>query len=114
MGDGTLLPVQVAFILGLLNPDQRSRQLRMQAGFKPEWARRTTVKIKTWTYALVAAGAAYAALIAGGHYAGSDEAFANQCAAQCYAQENACRKAKAGDPSCDAELTKCLQSCRGK
>lgn len=72
------------------------------------------MRIKTWTYALVAVGAAYAVLTAGGHLAGSDEAFANQCAAQCYAQENACRKAKAGDPSCDAELTKCLQSCRGK
>ena len=69
---------------------------------------------KTWTYALVAVGAAYAVLTAGGHLTGAGEALANQCAAQCYAQENACRKAKAGDPSCDAELTKCLQACRGK
>jgi hypothetical protein len=73
-----------------------------------------TVRIKTWTYALVAIGAAYAGLAAGGHLAGGDAAYANQCAAQCYAQENACRKAKAGDPSCDAELTKCLQSCRAQ
>lgn len=86
----------------------------MQAGFEPGWARRTTVRKTTWTYALVAVGAAYAVLTAGGQFAGADTAFANQCAAQCYAQENACRKAKAGDPSCDAELTKCLQSCRGK
>jgi len=72
------------------------------------------VRTKTWTYGLVAVGAAYAALTAGGYLTGAGVAFANQCAAQCYAQENACRKAKAGDPSCDAELTKCLQSCRGK
>ncbi len=72
------------------------------------------MRLKKWTYALVAVGAAYAALAAGGHVTGGDAAFANQCAAQCYAQENACRKAKAGDPSCDAELTKCLQGCRGK
>ncbi len=86
----------------------------MQAGLKPEWARRMTVTFKTWTFALVATGIAYVALAAGGHLTGAGTAFANQCAAQCYAQENACRKAKAGDPSCDADLTKCLQSCRGK
>lgn len=41
-------------------------------------------------------------------------ALADQCAAQCYAQENACRKATNDDPKCGVELTKCLQSCRGK
>jgi hypothetical protein len=86
----------------------------MIAGFEPGRARRITVKIKSIGYAFVAVGAAYAVLTAGGYFAGADEALANQCAAQCYAQENACRKAKAGDPSCDAELTKCLQACRGK
>ena len=44
----------------------------------------------------------------------SSDAFANQCAAQCYAQENACRRATNDDPKCSAELTKCLQSCRGQ
>lgn len=43
-----------------------------------------------------------------------DVAFADQCAAQCYAQENACRKATNDDPKCGVELTKCLQTCRGK
>lgn len=71
------------------------------------------MKIKTWTFALVAVGVGTAVLTAAGHFMGGDEASANQCAAQCYAQENACRKAKAGDPSCDADLTKCLQKCRG-
>lgn len=69
---------------------------------------------RKWTFAIVAVGAAYAALSAGGHLAGSDEAQANQCAAQCYAQENACRRATSDDPKCGAELTKCLQACRGK
>jgi hypothetical protein len=53
-------------------------------------------------------------LTIGGHFVGGDSAFANQCAAQCYAQENACRKATSDDPKCGAELTKCLQACRGK
>lgn len=70
--------------------------------------------IKNWTFALLAVGAAYVALTAGVHLLVGDEAFANQCAAQCYAQENACRRATNDDPKCGAELTKCLQSCRGK
>ena len=41
-------------------------------------------------------------------------ASANDCAAQCYAQENACRRATADDPKCGADLTKCLQSCRAQ
>ncbi|MCC7250870.1 hypothetical protein [Hyphomicrobium sp.] len=41
-------------------------------------------------------------------------AFANDCAQRCYAQENACRRATKDSPSCGAELTRCLQSCRAK
>lgn len=39
---------------------------------------------------------------------------ANQCAQRCYAQENACRRATKDSPSCGAELTRCLQSCRAQ
>jgi hypothetical protein len=41
-------------------------------------------------------------------------ASANDCAAQCYAQENACRQANKGSPKCDVDLTRCLQACRKK
>jgi hypothetical protein len=44
----------------------------------------------------------------------SGPATANDCAAQCYAQENACRRATQGSQSCDAELTRCLQACRAQ
>ena len=44
----------------------------------------------------------------------STVAGANQCAAKCYAQENACRRATKDSPSCGAELTRCLQSCRAQ
>ncbi len=44
----------------------------------------------------------------------STVAEANQCAAKCYAQENACRRATKDSPSCGAELTRCLQSCRAQ
>ena len=44
----------------------------------------------------------------------STVALANQCAAQCYAQENACRRATKDSPRCGAELTRCLQSCRAQ
>ncbi|MFM7083763.1 MAG: hypothetical protein ACKOW3_01985 [Hyphomicrobium sp.] len=53
-------------------------------------------------------------MIAGGLFYPISVAFADQCAAQCYAQENACRKATNDDPKCGVELTKCLQTCRGK
>ena len=39
---------------------------------------------------------------------------ANQCAKRCYAQENACRRATKDSPTCGAELTRCLQSCRAQ
>lgn len=39
-------------------------------------------------------------------------ASANDCAAKCQAQENACRRATKDSPSCSAEMTRCLQSCR--
>jgi hypothetical protein len=39
---------------------------------------------------------------------------ANDCAQRCYAQENACRRATKDSPSCGAQLTQCLQSCRAK
>jgi hypothetical protein len=41
-------------------------------------------------------------------------AIANNCAQQCYAQENSCRRATQGSQSCDAALTRCLQACRTK
>jgi hypothetical protein len=41
-------------------------------------------------------------------------AIANDCAQQCYAQENSCRRATQGSQSCDAALTRCLQACRTK
>lgn len=41
-------------------------------------------------------------------------ALANDCAQRCYAQENSCRRATQGSQSCDAALTRCLQSCRTK
>ncbi len=37
---------------------------------------------------------------------------ANQCAAQCYASHQSCMQTRKGDPSCNAQLTSCLQSCR--
>lgn len=39
---------------------------------------------------------------------------ANDCAQRCYAQENACRRATKDSPSCGAELTRCLRSCRAQ
>lgn len=42
------------------------------------------------------------------------DVWANQCAQSCYAQENACRRKTKDSPSCSAELTRCLQSCRAK
>lgn len=43
---------------------------------------------------------------------GIPDADANQCAAQCYAQQQACMQATKGSPTCSAQLTRCLQSCR--
>lgn len=39
---------------------------------------------------------------------------ANDCAASCYAQENACRRSTGGDPSCGSALARCLQGCRSQ
>src|SRR5262249_54037525 len=39
---------------------------------------------------------------------------ANNCAQQCVAQENACRRATKDSPSCSAQATRCLQACRTK
>jgi len=39
---------------------------------------------------------------------------ANDCAQRCYSQENSCRRATKDSPSCGAQLTRCLQSCRAK
>lgn len=36
----------------------------------------------------------------------------NACAAKCRAQHNQCRIRTKGSPSCDAQLSSCLQSCR--
>lgn len=41
-------------------------------------------------------------------------AFANDCAAKCQAQENACRRATKDSPSCSSEMTRCLQGCRAQ
>ena len=54
--------------------------------------------------------AALAAVVAG--IAGTQTATADQCASQCYAAEKACLVATKGDPSCGAQLSACLQSCR--
>ena len=43
---------------------------------------------------------------------GIPAADANQCAADCYAQQQACLQESKGNPSCNAQLTSCLQSCR--
>ncbi len=43
-----------------------------------------------------------------------EKACANDCASQCYAAENACRRATQGSSSCDAQLTRCLQGCRAQ
>jgi hypothetical protein len=109
-----LPPVQVAFILVEIETAYWSVGFANWLVTGPGGSRRIIVSIKTWTCAVAAVVAAFAVLTAGIHMAGGDEAFANQCAAQCYAQENACRKATSDDPKCGAELTKCLQSCRGK
>ncbi len=67
---------------------------------------------RNWKQTLAAVAVAFGAVLAAGSMVG-DVAWAdNQCAAQCYAQENACRRAKSDDPVCGVELTKCLQSCR--
>jgi hypothetical protein len=71
------------------------------------------VTIKYWKF-LMAAGVVAGTLAMGGPLQVVGEASANQCAQQCYAQENACRRATSDDPKCSAELTKCLQACRGK
>lgn len=106
--------VQVAFILQKLDR-WRTRRLSPEIlANSPEWVRRWVVTIKTMKFALLALAAAFAVLTAGGRFVVGDEASANQCANQCYAQENACRRATNDDPKCGAELTKCLQSCRGK
>ena len=59
-----------------------------------------------------------AVLLAVGFVASSaimiEKACANDCASQCYAAENACRRATQGSSSCDAQLTRCLQACRKK
>jgi hypothetical protein len=41
-------------------------------------------------------------------------ASAADCAQRCYSQENSCRRATKDSPSCGAQLTRCLQSCRGR
>jgi len=111
----SLQAVQVPFILqGLhIRTTRRGFSPRILAR-SPAWARRWVVKIKNLKWALMALAGAFAVLTAGGHLVVGDEASANQCANQCYAQENACRRATNDDPKCGAELTKCLQSCRGK
>jgi hypothetical protein len=59
---------------------------------------------------------AIAALCLGGAFLGllPVATSANDCAQRCYAQENSCRRATKDSPSCGAELTRCLQSCRAK
>ncbi|MGQ0672570.1 MAG: hypothetical protein ACT4N2_06775 [Hyphomicrobium sp.] len=52
------------------------------------------------------------AMLAIAGFAGIRIADANQCAAQCYAAEQACMQQTKGSASCSAQLTRCLQSCR--
>lgn len=65
-----------------------------------------------WKKTLAAVAVAVGAVLAAGVIVGDAALADSQCAAQCYAQENACRRAMSGDPKCEAELTKCLQVCR--
>ena len=60
------------------------------------------------------AAALFGALLLAGTTFAIERASANDCASQCYAAENACRRATQGSPSCDAQLTRCLQGCRKK
>ncbi|HKZ96384.1 MAG TPA: hypothetical protein VJ045_05345 [Hyphomicrobiaceae bacterium] len=62
----------------------------------------------------VSTALAVAICLAGAAGLGCEIAAANDCAARCYAQENACRRATQGAQSCDAALTRCLQACRTK
>jgi hypothetical protein len=67
---------------------------------------------RNWKQTLAAVAVAFGAVLAAGSMVADVALADNQCAAQCYAQENACRRAKSDDPVCGVELTKCLQSCR--
>ena len=68
--------------------------------------------LKRWIIAALSMLAAVATIGLAG-IGGANIATANQCAAQCYAQERACMQQTKGSPSCSAQLTSCLQSCRG-
>jgi hypothetical protein len=65
-------------------------------------------KVAAYSAALALLGLAAAGILSVG------SATANQCAAQCYAAEKACLVATKGDPSCRAQLSACLQSCRAR
>lgn len=58
--------------------------------------------------------AAVASLLVAALVSRPEPASANQCAQQCQAQHNQCRMQTKGSPACDAALTQCLASCRGK
>ena len=65
------------------------------------------VKSMRYAIAALALAASSSALMPG-------TACANDCAQRCYSQENSCRRATKDSPSCGAQLTRCLQSCRAK
>ena len=62
----------------------------------------------------VSTALAVAICLTGAAGLGCEVATADDCAARCYAQENACRRATQGAQRCDVELTRCLQGCRTK
>ena len=97
-----------------LEPHPAKHRLLEKYADRPPRAWRYAVTLKTVHSTFLALAAGFAAVMLAGTVAGFDTASANQCANQCYAQENACRRATSDDPKCSAELTKCLQSCRGK
>jgi hypothetical protein len=70
--------------------------------------------VGNWKKTLAVMAVALGAVMTAGSTTGGLALADNQCASQCYAQENACRRATNDDPKCGAELTKCLQSCRAQ
>lgn len=68
---------------------------------------------------LAIAGGLFLAVLGGAGFLGVGScllpaALANDCAAKCQAQENACRRATKDSPSCSSEMTRCLQGCRAQ
>jgi hypothetical protein len=63
----------------------------------------------TWAAAMAAVAAAVLATLALG-----GGASANDCGSACRKAYNQCRIATKDSPSCEAQFTRCMQSCRGR